>query len=61
MFRKKEELPFCGQTLDTKLVHADRVVKDGSDVAPAIHVSTTYEMDYSTPFVYSRVDTPTSA
>ncbi len=44
---------------DTLAIHADAGVEPGPDVAPPIHVSTTFDADNSEALVYSRIEQPT--
>jgi len=47
--------------LDTLAIHADREVEAASDVAPPIHVSTTFEAGNPSGLVYARTEQPTRA
>jgi len=44
---------------DTLVIHADAGVEPTADVAPPIHVSTTFEADNDAGLVYSRMEQPT--
>jgi cystathionine gamma-synthase len=44
---------------DTLAVHADSGIEPGPDVAPPIHVSTTFDADNADGLVYSRIEQPT--
>jgi cystathionine gamma-synthase len=43
----------------TLALHADEGIEDTADVAPPIHVSTTFSADHPSGLVYSRQDQPT--
>ncbi len=44
---------------DTLALHADEGVEDTADVAPPIHVATTFDAENAAGFVYARNDQPT--
>jgi len=44
---------------DTLAVHADAEIADGPDVAPPIHVSTTFDAENDDGLVYARMEQPT--